>query len=191
MKRVRVEIQGLTPMLCNRFHDEAQIAATEGKSLSSAAREPETPQEECKKKLYIGTDGKPIIPSPNLFRALIDAGTFFKVGKNKITTVRTSMVPSGLAIEEIEISIKHKEPWKVDTRPIRNPATGGRRLCHRPCFDDWELAFTLSIDPEIFSEKLVRDLVDAAGKRIGLGDFRPACKGPFGRFVVTKWQGAK
>jgi hypothetical protein len=34
---------------------------------------------------------------------------------------------------------------------------------------------------------LMRDIVDAAGKRIGLGDFRPACKGPFGKFVVVKW----
>jgi len=33
--------------------------------------------------------------------------------------------------------------------------------------------------------------VDAAGKRIGLGDFRPDCKGPFGRFVVTKWKTSK
>jgi hypothetical protein len=36
--------------------------------------------------------------------------------------------------------------------------------------------------------KLFREIVDAAGKRIGLGDFRPATKGPFGKFVVTSWE---
>jgi hypothetical protein len=36
--------------------------------------------------------------------------------------------------------------------------------------------------------KLLREIVDAAGKRIGLGDFRPACKGPFGRFCVVNWK---
>jgi hypothetical protein len=30
-------------------------------------------------------------------------------------------------------------------------------------------------------------MIDAAGKRIGLGDFRPSCKGPFGKFVVIHW----
>jgi hypothetical protein len=35
--------------------------------------------------------------------------------------------------------------------------------------------------------KILREIIDAAGKRIGLGDFRPACKGPFGKFVVTEW----
>jgi hypothetical protein len=75
----------------------------------------------------------------------------------------------------------------VDTRPVRIPTTGGRILCHRPCFNDWRLTCTLSIDPDLISLRLVRDVVDAAGKRIGLGDFRPDCKGPFGKFVVTSW----
>jgi hypothetical protein len=34
----------------------------------------------------------------------------------------------------------------------------------------------------------MREIVDAAGKRVGLGDFRPACKGPFGKFVVVQWK---
>jgi hypothetical protein len=40
----------------------------------------------------------------------------------------------------------------------------------------------------MIAPKLVREIVDAAGKRIGLGDFRPSCKGPFGKFVVTQWK---
>lgn len=46
----------------------------------------------------------------------------------------------------------------------------------------------MEIDTELAGVKLVRDIVDAAGKRIGLGDFRPDCKGPFGKFVVTLWE---
>ena len=30
-------------------------------------------------------------------------------------------------------------------------------------------------------------LVDDAGQKIGLGDYRPARKGPFGRFSVVSW----
>jgi len=29
--------------------------------------------------------------------------------------------------------------------------------------------------------------VDDTGQRVGLLDFRPEKKGPFGRFVVTRW----
>jgi hypothetical protein len=39
----------------------------------------------------------------------------------------------------------------------------------------------------MFTEAFARKLVDDAGKRIGLGDFRPDRKGPFGKFVVSNW----
>lgn len=71
---------------------------------------------------------------------------------------------------------------------MRIPSTGGRILCHRPCFHDWKLSFTIDLDTDIIGVKLLREILDAAGKRIGLGDFRPACKGPFGKFVVTNWK---
>ena len=35
--------------------------------------------------------------------------------------------------------------------------------------------------------KMLRTIVDDAGSKIGLGDFRPDCKGPFGKFKVTTW----
>jgi hypothetical protein len=70
---------------------------------------------------------------------------------------------------------------------VRIPATGGRILAYRPMFEDWKLAFEVELDTSIINAKLLRQIVDDAGKRIGLGDFRPSTKGPFGRFVVTKW----
>ena len=39
--------------------------------------------------------------------------------------------------------------------------------------------------------KLLREVVDAAGKRVGLGEFRPSCKGQYGKFVVTNWRQLK
>jgi hypothetical protein len=55
-------------------------------------------------------------------------------------------------------------------------------------FEHWALSFTLVIDQAVIAEKVARELLDIAGTRIGLGDFRPACKGPYGRFVVDHWE---
>lgn len=187
MTRIKVKVEGTTPLLCNRFTDAAQLAATNGTRLV-AVGEKGTPQEQAAARLYIGHDGKPMIPQPNLFRSFIDGGQFFKAGKTKVTTQKSSMIPAFVEIEGIELPIEHKEPWSVDTRAVRIPATGGRILCHRPCFHDWALSFTMIVEEEQLSIKLLREIVDAAGKRIGLGDFRPACKGPFGKFVVTIWK---
>ena len=187
MQSISVTIEGTTPLLCNRFTDEAQMAATDGTRLS-AVGDKGSPQEQARSRLYIGHDGKPMVPQPNLFRCLIDAGKFFKNGRGKVTTQKSSLIPACVEIEGLEVPIRHKEPWSVDTRAVRIPSTGGRILCHRPCFHDWKLAFALKVDTDLISLKLVREIVDAAGKRVGLGDFRPDCKGPFGKFVVTQWK---
>lgn len=189
MKTYDVVIEGISPLLCNRFTDEAQMAASNGTRAAQVGGR-KSPQEAAEGGLYLDETGSVGIPGPNLFRCLIDAGTYFKNGKSKVTTMKSSIIPACLAIEEVFVPIEHEQPWKVDTRPVRIPSTGGRILKHRPCFDDWRLSFTLELDTEIMSPALLRDIVDAAGKRIGVGDFRPACKGPFGRFKVVHWKEA-
>lgn len=184
---VKVTIQGTTPLLMNKFHDAAQMQATSGTRIN-AVGDKGTPREQADLKVYRGLNGEPMIPQPNLFRCLIDAGAYFKAGRSKVTTQKSSLLPACVDIDGAEIPLTFKEAWAVDTRAVRIPATGGRILCHRPCFHDWALSFDAEIDTDMITPALFRDIVDAAGKRIGLGDFRPACKGPFGKFVVTDWK---
>ncbi len=188
---INITIEGTTPMICNRFTDEAAESATKGTRGASAAADRGTPLEIAESKLYRGLNGKPMIPQPNLLRCLVEGGRFHKAGKTQLTTSKSSIMYSCLDIQGAEIPIDHKEPWRVDTRAVRIPSTGGRILAHRPMFDDWKMTFTAELDTTILSEKLLRAIIDDAGKRVGLGDFRPATKGPFGRFVVTNWASTK
>lgn len=186
--RIDVEITGTTGLICNRFHDEAAEKATNGSRAATAAGDRGTPKEQAEKKLYYGADGKTlIIPQPNLLRCIVDGGSFHKAGKNKITTQKSSLLYACLDIEAAEIPLLHKEQWRVDTRAVRIPSTGGRILAYRPMFDDWSLRFTATLDTDVIGVKLLRSIVDDAGKKVGLGDFRPATKGPYGKFVVTQW----
>lgn len=186
MKSILVSIEGTTPLLCNRFTDSAQMSATSG-SRQAAVGEQEGPTEQAKRKLYLDPQGNPVIPQPNLLRCLVDAGKFFKQGRSKVTTQKSSLLAGCLDVLGVELPIRSRAGWTVDTRPVRIPATGGRILCHRPCFHDWQVSFTLELDTDMLNLGLLREIVDAAGKRIGLGDFRPDCKGPFGKFVVVEW----
>lgn len=184
---ISVCIRGITPLICNKFTDAAAEASTNGVRGSAAARDRGTPLEMAESKLYIGLNGKPMIPQPNLLRCLVEGGRFHKAGRAQITTKTSSLLYSCVDIEAPEISILHKQPWKVDTRAVRIPSTGGRILAHRPMFDDWELDFVIWLDVSILNIKLLRNIVDDAGTRVGLGDYRPATKGPYGRFNVVKW----
>lgn len=185
---INIEIEGVTPLICNRFTDEAAMASTNGDRGSSAAADRGTPREIAQGKLYIGSNGKPMIPGANLLRSIVDGGAFTKVGKKQLTTARASMLYGCLTIADLELPIDHREPWTVDIRPVRIPSTGGRILAYRPMFHDWKLKFEVELDTTIVNAKLLRQVVDDAGKRIGLGDFRPATKGPYGRYNVIRWQ---
>lgn len=186
MEQINITINGTTPLLVHAFTDAAQMDATNGTRLSTN-KERGTPTEQAAASLYRDNNGNPCIPQPNLFRCIIDAGKYFKAGKSKITTVKSSLIPACLSISELTIPIEHQQPWTVDQRPVRIPSTGGRILRYRPCFHDWALSFSVDLDTDVISRNLLREIVDAAGTRIGLGDFRPDCKGPFGKFVVTRW----
>ncbi len=191
--RVEVSIQGTTPLLMNRFTEDAQEKASSGTRVSTVGAQG-TPREQADPKVYRDKSGFTVLPGPNIFACLIQAGSFHKVGKSKVTTQKSSLIPAGISLTEVECPLRNngespgKTLWEVDSRPIVNPATGGRRLCHRPRFDEWHTKFTLEIDTTMFDPKFVRTLIDDAGKRVGLGDFRPARKGPFGKFVVTQWK---
>ena len=184
---ISVEVEGVTPLICNRFTDEAAMASTNGDRGSSAAADRGTPLEIAQAKLYTGSTGKPMIPGPNLLRSIVDGGSFTKIGKKQVTTARSSMLYSCVGIADMELPIEHREPWTVDIRPVRIPSTGGRILAYRPMFHDWKLKFEVELDTSILNVKLFRQIVDDAGKRVGLGDFRPATKGPYGRYRVTRW----
>lgn len=181
--QVKVTIKGVTPLLMNAFNDaEAMENGTSKVQIGDRG----SPRDIAAKKVYRDEFGVVMIPGPNVFACLISAGKFHKVGKSKVTTQKTSLIPAGLTVVELALPLD-KQTFEVDSRSVVIPATGGRVMCHRPRFDAWELAFTLDVDMEMFDLKFVRALIDDAGKRIGLGDFRPERKGPFGRFVVSKW----
>lgn len=178
---VEVTIKGVSSLLMNRFPDGMEDTSQVNKG------ERGTPRQQAEKALYRLEDGRLYLPGANIYAAIIGAGIFHKAGKSKVTTQKSSLVPAGVWIMETAVPFKGNQ-WEVDSRRCVIPATGGSIIRHRPRLDEWELTFTLEIDPGMFSEKFVRELVDDAGKKVGLGDFRPARKGPMGRFVVTNWK---
>ena len=181
-----VTIEGVTPILMHRFTEESEVKVSSGISAVSVG-DKGTPREQAAKKLYKDEEGNLFLPGPNIFACIIAAGKFHKNGKSKVTTIKSSLVPAGMCILDLVCPFGTKE-FEVDSRSVVIPATGGRIMAHRPRLDKWSLTFRLTIDTDMFAETFARKLVDDAGKRIGLGDFRPDRKGPFGKFVVSNWE---
>lgn len=190
--KILVTIEGTTPLLMNRF-TEANEVAVSGGTAATLRGDKGSPREQAEPKRYSDNEGNLYIPGPNIFACIIAAGTFHKAGKSKITTTKSSLIPAGLTIEEVVCPLQDAKgeaikDWEVDSRSVVIPSTGGRIMCHRPRVDAWRIPFTIDLDQTVFAPKLVRAIIDDAGKKIGLGDYRPSRKGPFGRFVVSRWE---
>jgi len=190
MKTIHTTLQGVSPLLMNRMTDEQLLALhTKEKRKFSA---PQQPRDVAAGRLYMTHDGRPYLPTENLMACLISAGMYIKLdGKRQMSTRQSTLLPGFLTIEDPYLTLEgdgESARWEVDMRQGRNP-NGGEAVCIiRPRFDRWAIRASLAIDTDSISELVIRELVDIAGSRIGLCDFRPQRRGIFGKFKVTHWE---
>ena len=133
-------------------------------------------------------------PIRNLLASLVAAGRLVDhTGKMKLSTREDSLVPGLLDFEKPFIAFN---PNRTDLNH-RTSAMRGRipsnkvAVCIvRPEFPSWvteDIHFTFS-PADVAETKLRDELFYKAGKMIGLCDFRPSCKGPYGKYYVCFWE---
>lgn len=145
----------------------------------------ESPEQSAAKKLY-EMNGTIYTPATHLQGCLVEAGKNFKVGgKGKATYSKII----GYAVEVNPFEIDHKnQKWEPFSVLAVNPNTKGRNMVHRPMFRQWELDFEITFDNEEIPQDVVKQILDAGGRKVGIGDWRPAKKGRFGKFQITNWR---
>lgn len=137
-------------------------------------------------------DGKVFHPSRAVTTAMATAGKNHKLKGISARSV-AGLVPGAVIAEDdlwpiLNADSNAQAPWEVDLRPGKNQNTGQAIACCRPRFEHWRITGVLQVDTTILPITLVQTLLEDAGRRVGIGAFRPECGGPFGRFRVTKFQ---
>lgn len=175
-KSVSVIIKGISPLLMNRY----PLDPIENPPL---AKRPKEEQAELTAYRIPGTD-ELYVPAVAIQRALVNGGAYSK-GKGRASLQKQVAACVLVTPEYCNLNTKK---FAIDARPVVVPATKGRIVRYRARLDNWETTFSIEYDENLLKEKEVREIVDNTGSRVGLLDFRPQNKGPFGRFMVTKWQ---
>jgi hypothetical protein len=176
MRVVKCRIEGVgAGLLMHRFPLEP-IEAIEKKTAQeqaeiSAYRDPET------KMLYV--------PAVNVQRCLVNGATFSK-GKGR-ASLQKQVAACVIVGPEERLSLG-VDKYDVSSLAVVVPATKGRVIRHRPLIKKWGIEFEVEYDERLLTETQLRRVVDDSGTRVGLLDFRPEKKGPYGRFVVTLWE---
>ena len=173
VRTIKVKIKGSSALLMHKF-PMTPIEAIEKKSIEEQAeyaayRDPNT------EELFI--------PGINIQRSLVNAAVYSK-GKGRASLKKPVAACVIISPEYCYLGTKE---YDIDSRPVVIPATRGRIIRHRPRLDDWQVNFFIEYDDILLTEEQVRRVVDDAGSRVGLLDFRPEKMGPFGRFMVTEW----
>jgi len=181
MEKIEIEIKGETPYLMHAFPmTKADEKETKRPGISDYTKEVE-------ESLYRLPDGKIYVPSTQIQGSLIEAGKNFQIpGKKKSTY---SGLIGGLLIITPDAIIINPQEFVIDRRSVVVPATRGRVIRERPKFNNWSLKFNIeNLEEDGIPNTTVKKILDYAGSYIGIGDFRPKKKGPFGRFIVTKFK---
>lgn len=182
-----ITIEGVSALLINRFKEQDEIPATTKKGKKDYG----TPREQAEATAYAdeGT-GKLWIPCSWITGSIATVASDYKL-KNSKKSVKSV---SGGAVVPCEEKIYFTEGYvkddvEIDSRPaVVNRA---RIMRHRARLEKWSLNFQLELDDEIIPEDDLNQILSDAGRRAGLGDYRPPKGGPFGRYKITSWKKIK
>jgi hypothetical protein len=185
MKTIQVEIRGVAPLLIHRFTEQAEA----GDPTRPIVTDRSNPRAEATNHAYIAADGSYYFSAFSIPNCMSSAGSNHKM-KGSRKTLRF-IVPSAITVAEDTITILNgagpAKSFEVDSRPVTIPATKGRIMRHRPRFNEWGAKFELLLEERQLSVAMASQLLTEGGLCIGIGDFRPEKRGPFGRFRVVSF----
>jgi len=178
MRKIDVKIEGITPLLMNKFN----IEDISGESKKFVGMKNVT-DDEVERKVYRNSKGQIFFPSKWFEGCLIAAGKSFKIPQKGKATY-SKIIGSGISVEPLEI-VNATQKYEIDVQVARNANTGGRIVCKRPRFDSWGATFQIVVDEEQLSLEVIKRLLEHAGQYVGVGNWRPSLKGKYGKFKVT------
>ena len=180
MKKIQVTIKGITPLLMNRYSVEAYMEQQKGRRVSKTY----DPKEEAEKSAYWSSGKKKelIIPATVMLASMLNGASWHKINKRSAKSVLAGSV----RIEPEEISLG-TDKYDIDTRAV--VIQKARVPKSRATLKNWEASFTIVYNDKLIADtSIIEAVLEEAGQRIGICDFRPSKGGSFGCFEIKKFE---
>ena len=179
-KKIEVEIRGLTPLLMNRLNPESL------KSKSRRKTDQYDIEEEAAKSAYMAEiDGKRQLYIPNycIYSMLIGTAKQYRLRRTSLA----SLLAGTIRIEPEKIPLG-TDKYEIDVRPV--VIQRQRVLKARAKLPEWSAKFWIVYSSKHLPdgiEPTLLEILEDAGIRMGLLDYRPQHKGWFGTFAVESF----
>jgi hypothetical protein len=184
MKTIEVEITGTTPLLMN-----SPKSMLDKKAFVTNTNQKSTYEDDAEKVAYKNDAGNLFVPCQAIKGSMINASSFKKIGK----FAAKSIIASGVRIIPLEIEIldlkgKIIKDYEIDLRTVVVQRTN-RVVKARPKINKWKLQFEMLYNEKLIAETaIISTILEDAGERVGILDFRPQHNGDFGCFQITKFK---
>jgi len=186
MKKCEVEIEGTSPLLMNKYNIQQELDRQKGKRITKTYDS----KEEAEKSAYASKDGKHlIIPPLVLYASILNASSFHKINRRSAK----SILAGSIRIEPEEIILldtkgKPLKNYEIDIRPV--VIQRARVLKSRALIRNWKAKFTIVYNEKLIGNpEIIEKVLEEAGMRIGIMDFRPAKSGFYGTFKINSFVG--
>lgn len=182
MKKIKIELEGLTPLLMNNPQALMDKALNKNKTIRKTTDNYDY-EKDCEKLAYRMKSGELYIPSTAIMGSLIGAASWKKIGKYAVKPILAAAVRVD-PIEQIPLGTKE---YTIDMRTV--VIQRARVVKARPRLDKWTAKFNIIYNEILIPEvEVIKETLKEAGERVGILDFRPQRMGPFGTFKIKKFQ---
>ena len=177
-KKIHVTLKGESPLLMNRLRVEDLQ-----KKVRSTLKEYNVTEDAAKSAYMTEIDGKQqlYVPGFNVYAMILQTSGRHKIGKHSARGILAGLMK--ILPEKIPLGT---DKYEVDVRPA--VVQRARIARARAMLPEWELSFDILYESETISNPyLIKAILEEAGFRTGLLDYRPQHMGPFGTFTVTQF----
>lgn len=192
--RTTLRIRGTAPFVQNKFSNKAKeqmmtaMSTPKNAKKSKSQRPPRDYDEDMLQAQHISVAGWNGIPCPAFRAAMIDACRTVGIVMTR-AKMSVFVVPDGFdATDGTPLVRLHSENPPERTEMLVRPDNGGADIRIRPMWREWHADVTLEFDADMITADSVVNLLDRAGRQVGVGEGRPFSKNSVGQgwgtFVV-------
>ena len=179
-KKIDVRIRGLTPLLMNRLNPDSLRSKSRRRmedysTVDDAAKSAYMADINGKKQLYI--------PQEALYSMIIGTARQYKIRRMSLS----SLLAGTMHIEPEKVPLG-TDKYEVDERAV--VIQNQRVLKGRAKLPKWSANFQIVYDGKRLPDGIegtLKEILEDAGTRMGLLDYRPQHKGWFGTFEVESF----
>lgn len=177
LKKMTMTIVGESPLIMNKWSQKAkeQMLAKQMKQ-AKRGKEAKDPNKDYQESIYYHPDGGYGFPTIAFKSSAVEACRF--TDGTKMTFARGAFHIDGEFAKIIGEPTPREDMVKI--------AMGTADIRYRAEFTEWKAILNITYNANALSEEQIVNLFNLAGFGVGVGEWRPAKDGQFGRFRVEQ-----